>query len=244
MIRLLMQSIKPTIEAIPWVERYGSLAWPLTIQLESEGDGVTTKTVPYSNYVSQVDCAEESDRYFLLTPDEDKKSIIYFEQAGNCSFSPSPKGHSRYRNQMQGSQNFRLVCWVNLDKIGLVDDSANSLLAAEIYGAVDGLKVDRLHPDLSLPITNIKWTVTAEIAKTLSIFASYSYNDFGSFLMYPYEFFAFEVNCQFLIKKDCISSYVPEDPICVDQNNPAVLASFSGAPWGSLSGDPLTKIPQ
>lgn len=243
MIRLVMESIKPYIEAIPWVERYGGLIYALTLQQEGEGGDFINKTVPFSDYVTTRDCFEESDRYLYLTPDDSKKSIVYFEQLGDTTFSDLGRGGSRLRGVLQASQNFRLVCWVNLNKIGSEFESDGAILAAQLWAAVDGIKIDKLSDTLNLPVTNIKWTITSEVQKSLAIFSNYSYNDRGAFLMYPFDFFAFNVTAQFFVKKGCITAFPVSGEVCIDQSAPVVMASFAGAPLGEFDDDPLAPFP-
>lgn len=238
MIRLVMESIKDRIEAIPWVERYGGLTYPVTIT-----DGENTRIFPFSDYATDRDCFEAKDRYFYLTPDDSKKSVVYFEQAGDTAFTQSNRGGSRLRGVLQGVQNFRLVVWVNLNVIGSEFESDAAILAAQMWAAVDGWNVDRLHPDLNLPVTNIKWTIPSQIQKSLAIFQNYTYNDRGEFLMYPYEFFAFNVQATFFVKKACITEYPPSSEVCIDQDVPAVLASFGGGTLGEFDDDPLAPFP-
>lgn len=242
MIRLVMESIRPNIEAVTWVERYGGLAYPITVQ-EVTGDTETVnKTFPFSDYVSDLGDCELSERYHYLTPDDSKKSIVYFEQTGDMTFSNLAKGGARLRGVLRGQQNFRLVCWVNLNKIGSEITSDGSILAAELWAAIDGVKVDKLHPDLNLPVTNLKWYVTSQVAKSMAIFSPYSYQDRGSFLMYPFEFFAFNVQAEFYVKKGCITPYPVSAEVCVDMDAPAFLASFGGGVLGNFGDDPLAPL--
>lgn len=242
MIRLVMESVRPSIEAVPWVERYGGLAYPITVQ-EITGDTETiNKTFPFSDYVSDLTDCELSERYYYLTPDDSKKSIVYFEQSSDMTFNTLARGGARLRGVLRGVQNFRLVCWVNLNKIGSEIVSDGSLLAAELWAAVDGLRVDRLHPDLKLPVTNIKWQINSQIQKSLGIFSPYSYQDRGAFLMYPFEFFAFNVQAEFYVKKECITAYPVSAEVCVDVDNPVFMASFGGGILGTFADEPMSPL--
>ncbi len=242
MIRLVMESIKPYIEAVPWVDRYGGLAYPMTAIMPGPDGQSIEKTFPFSDYVNAKDCHEESDRYFYLTPDDSKISIVYFEQAGDTTFSVLNRGIARLRGVLLGQQNFRLVAWVNLDRLGTELQSDSSYLAAQLWKAVDGVRVDRLHPDLHLPVTNLKWSITSQVQKSMAIFSNYSYGDRHAFLMYPFDFFAFNVQCQFWVQKNCIESYEPSEPVCVEPNATAVLASFGGGILGGLDDSPLAPL--
>ena len=238
MINQIIDSIRADIEALPWVERYGGLTFRIGVQRPLGNEEVSTSIVPVSRYLNTKNCEEEHDRYFFLVPDERHKSIVYFEQIGNTTFTtPTHSTGTRYRNVITGSQNLRLVVWLNLGAMGTDDPGQADHVAADLWGLVDGKKYDKLDVSPAFPAFKIKWQVNTQVQKSLAIFSGLSYEDRQDMLMYPYDFFALDVNVTWYMNKACLPAFEPGTPIdCVDVNNDVVLMeSFGGIPFGTLA---------
>lgn len=240
MINKIVDTIKDDIEALPWVERYGGLTFRMSFEHQGAQDGETlTRTVPISNYLNVKDCDEANDRYFYLMPDDQKKSIVYLEQLGNMTLTrPVNSTQRRYRDSMSGTINLRVVAWLNLSLLGSLDQNDTALFAMDLLRVVDGQIYNKVD---GVPIFKVKWDVTTEVQKSMSIFQGYSYEERSHLMLYPYDFFAFDIAVSFYVKKNCLSALTVPDPIdCVDVNNDTmVLAGFGGDPLGGFDGQPL-----
>lgn len=239
MLHTILDYIKTDIEAISWIERYGGLATPLTIQRDEE-DGVVTKTIPMSRYISDTVCESESDRYFYLVPDDSKKSVVYFEQKGNLSFSvPDNSTRTKYRNTMKAIVPLGLTCWINHAAIGSTDQSNTPLLALELYSLLDGMRKKNL--TLDLPIYGLKFFVTSGIQKP-NLFSGYSYAQDPSLFMYPYDGFGFELSLEFYIKKSCLQAFEVKPAIDCPNPDITILEALTGANLGGLNDEDLTGL--
>lgn len=246
MIRRIVDTIKADIQALTWVERFGGIVTPITFQLEGETDEQTVvKTLPISNYLNDADCIEEKDRYHFLVPDDSKKSVVYIEQIGNSVFTPSTRRGSRYRDVVEGVQQLRLVCWVNLTAIGAQDQFVTADLMYDIWAEIDGKKVPKLDDnEPKVPLFSIEWKVVADVLKDMTIFNPYFYENEPRLMLYPHDFFALDLEVTWYMKKSCRSAFNVADPVqCIDVNQEGVvMSSFDGVPFGTLDGDDMSNL--
>lgn len=246
MIQRIIHTVKSDIEALGWVERFGGLVIPVSFELPGEAEEETIeKTLPISTYINDADCIEDKDRYHFLVPDDSKKSVVYLEQVGNTTFTPTARVGSRYRNVIEGTQNLKLTAWLNLSAIGAVDQSTTQQIKMDLWRMLDGKKYSKLPDnDQNLPIFNIRWNVTGDILKSMSIFNPYFYESQARLMLYPHDFFAFDLEVTWFMKKSCQSIFQTGTPLdCIDVNaDAAAMTSFEGVPFGGLDENTLDEL--
>jgi hypothetical protein len=174
------------VSLLPWVEVSAGLAIPVTF-LENTTEGAVRKVMP----VACGESCETGTRYLSLVPDSEKRSIVYFEDYGTVI---REKDASRYDCE----STLRMVCWLNLAKLGYEDCQLSSMAVSQVMGSLP------LVIDDGLPYNHIMIKVTAQMPKSPGIFTRYTYDEaITQYLMWPYDYFALEVKLKYLFTRGC-----------------------------------------
>lgn len=207
MINLITSEIKTKLQGLDLVEKIAGLVTPTTIEVE----GGQLWTFPISNDVAGQQCFE-SGKYMDLVPNSDHKSVIYLEEQ-------RPLTNTGYEEKqvMRFETVVRVVCWLNLAKLGVSDGTKTSQVSMTI---IDNL----LENNGIIPITDPNFTnaklyleMDAQAMRNPNIFSRYSYSQFGSHLIYPYDYFAIDFKCKLLVNRACFTAFVAGSVIdCVE----------------------------
>jgi hypothetical protein len=197
-IKYLIDTIlSPKIQVLDFVDRYAGIVRTINI---AEGNGTETgivKRYPLACNVTGVDCANIGI-YQNLVPDDSKKSVIYWEMVSPMQNTGMTKTRDFYRKRFKGTA--RLVVWLNLAKLG-IDNCTDSILVLPILekeittkgkitgGVYDG---DLLWIE---PLRMVNQDIN-------TIFGKYDYNKLKNYYLYPFDFFAIDV--QFTLEQ-CLS---------------------------------------
>ena len=197
-IKYLIDTIlSPKIQPLDFVDRYSGIVRTINI---AEGNGTETgivKRYPLACDVTGVDCANIGI-YQNLVPDDTKKSVIYWEMVSPMTNGGMTKTRDFYRKKFKGTA--RLVVWLNLAKLG-IDNCTDSILVLPILekeittkgkitgGIYDG---DLLWIE---PLRMVNQDINI-------IFGKYDYNKLKNYYLYPFDFFAIDV--QFTLEQ-CLS---------------------------------------
>lgn len=184
MVQSIVNEISPLITDLNFVERYGGLVQ--TMEWKQQDGKVMY--FPASCSVSEADC-RNNQRYQDLMPDSTKASVVYFEQRtdlqdkGFISF-----GGVQSRTHKKFEVKLRLVCWLNLKKLGLVNCNAADSAVRSFYNILcqEIKPTDPVFP----PESEIEVKAINVIKKDKSIFQPYNY-PVHTFL-YPYDYFAID----------------------------------------------------
>lgn len=248
-IKYLIDTIlSPKIQVLDFVDRYAGIVRTINI---AEGNGTETgivKRYPLACNVTGVDCANIGI-YQNLVPDDSKKSVIYWEMVSPMQNSGMTKTRDFYRKRFKGTA--RLVVWLNLAKLG-IDNCTDSILVLPILekeittkgkitgGIYDG---DLLWVE---PLRMVNQDIN-------TIFGKYDYNKLKNYYLYPFDFFAIDV--QFTLEQclskggtfpilpasDCvneISGTIPPPPVV---NMSLWLRGDIGVNGGTVAnGDPVS----
>ena len=188
--------------ALPFADRVAGTVRPVTLVTGSEEKPVK-KTIPVACNVSQPDCI--SGKYTDLIPNSKYKSIMYWEDNG------VKLNTENITRDFNFTASLRLVCWVNLKKVGKTDCDVSALAITNILNAIPtGYFNSGIY-------TRIRATMTGEIIKSSAIFSKYTYDEATTqYLMYPFDYFALDYNIIFTIPKGCIIDWENETPIVCD----------------------------
>lgn len=197
MIEAIINAVSPRILALKYIERYGGLIMPVTSIVE-DGDQRRQITYPVSCSEHGRECVE-SGQYFDLAPNDNYRSVAYWEVQNAVSRQVSRKASRREINQY--TQNARFVAWLNLHNLGY--DKACDLvtrIVANTIKAVEG----RIGIIPDTPLANVSIRLVGQAAKSMDIFRPYSYADKTALMLYPFDFFALDFQFVWMLRKGCI----------------------------------------
>ena len=197
-IKYLIDTIlSPKIQTFDFVDRYAGIVRTINI---AEGNGTETgivKRYPLACNVTGVDCANVGV-YQNLVPDDTKKSVIYWEMISPMTNGGMTKTRDFYRKKFKGTA--RLVVWLNLAKLG-IDNCTDSILVLPILEkeiTTKGKITGGIYDGDLLWIEPLRM-VNQDIN---TIFGKYDYNKLKNYYLYPFDFFAIDV--QFTLEQ-CLS---------------------------------------
>ena len=198
MIEAIINAVKPRLMGLKYIERYGGLVMPVTTIVEGEDGSRSQITFPVSCGQDGRECVE-SGNYYDLAPNDNYRSVAYWEAQNAVSRQSARHGSRRVNTQY--TQNARFVAWLNLHNLGY--DSACDLttrIVANTINAVEG----RLGIIPNTPLANVKIRLVGQALKSMDIFRAYSYSDKTELMLYPYDFFALDFQFVWMLRKDCI----------------------------------------
>ena len=195
MINSIIQAVKPRLLDLKFIERYGGVVIPVTEVVESES-GRERITFPVSCDIEGKECYERGN-YFELAPNDQYRSVAYWELQGSASRQTPRRG----TNYWQYAQRVRFVAWLNLDNLGIV--SPCDIIANIILNVINSVEkgVDIVE---DTPIQNVSFRFVDQLEKSMDIFRRYTYSEKESLMLYPFDFFALDFDVTWHIRKDCV----------------------------------------
>ena len=202
--------LRQQIEPLSFVGKLSGLVRPLTISEETE-TGKRRKTFPVACNVTAAECTNLS-KLKDLCQDSSKKSVIYFEENGGTQFVGFEKNDFQYR------ANLRLVAWLNLAKNGIEDCSWSAVAALQIIKAITAIQQPKGYFNAGGKYTRCRITSISQTDKSAALFSKYTYDEaINQYLLYPFDYFALNIQIEFVVPASCIDSLIPVDPInCPD----------------------------
>lgn len=220
-IKYLIDTIlTPKIAVLDFVDRYAGIVRTINI---AEGNGTETgivKRYPVACDVTGADCANIGI-YQDLVPNDTKKSVIYWEMIAPMSNVGYTSTRNFFEKRFRGTA--RLVVWLNLAKLGIENctDAVNIIPILEKEITTRGKIMGGVFDGAQLRIQPLKM-VAQEIN---TVFGKYDYNKLKNFYLYPFDFFAIDV--QFTLEQcldkggifpvlpaqDC-ENQIPENEVC------------------------------
>lgn len=195
--------IRGHIEDLDFVDKIAGLTSVTYFDVKNSEGELVQKAVPIACCVTANDCKEGA--YNDLMPDSKYKTVIYFEDRG-------VKFVKKEGNWKYFQSDLRLVCWINVAKI-LGDDCKSGTactLAAHLIAEIIRVLPD--FPEHHTPFGFVYSEVTSQEIRSNSIFSSYTYDEKHSqYLMYPYDYFALDVQTDFAI---CLKESTVYDSSC------------------------------
>jgi hypothetical protein len=201
MIKRIAHEVAELIRQREWSDRVSGVVIPHTYKA---ADGKTLK-VPVSCDVTGGDCTE--DQLGLLLPDERRRSVIFIEDRSGARRIGEMGPHVKFQGIL------RIVGWVNTQQIGVDSDCQGCNSAFRISQEIFGL----------LPNNN----ATLEDCNINALnFDHYGYEKSGdspwkdyiipesrkSLLLPPFEYFAMDLVCQWMVHNKCLALVQVGDP--------------------------------
>lgn len=221
MLQLAIDRINEEMTGLSFIERYGGLV-VTAVRKDEIGEDQSgnplfvEKRFPVSCGVTERDCWEKG-KYNFLVPDTKRKSVAYWEEIQGMKPS-SREGKNGSIITLAGIARF--ICWLNITKLNLnYDGTQQCSIAGEV-----GLKVlnaldNKRFNFTSAPLLNngfVKFDLSKQLVKDVSVFSKYTYSDVDSLMLYPNDFFAMDFDVTIKVNKYCLNELTPETPIeCV-----------------------------
>lgn len=220
-IRYLIDTIlSPEITALSFADKYAGIVKTINIAVDNQTDTGIVKRYPVACNVVNGDCANIG-LYNELVPDDTKNSVIYWEMIQPMYNAGYTKTNDFYNKRFKGVA--RLVVWLNLAKLG-IDECNGAIYAIPILEKIltKRGKIQSGVYENSILRIEPKGLVKQDIN---TIFGGYDYPKIKNYYLYPFDFFAIDVNFtleQCLSKGgtfptgaalDCVNQ-IPENEVC------------------------------
>ena len=220
-IRYLIDTIlSPEITALSFADKYAGIVKTINIAVENQTDTGIVKRYPVACNVVNGDCPNIG-LYNELVPDDTKNSVIYWEMIQPMYNAGYTKTNDFYNKRFKGVA--RLVVWLNLAKLG-IDECNGAIYAIPILEKIltKRGKIQSGVYENSILRIEPKGLVKQDIN---TIFGGYDYPKIKNYYLYPFDFFAIDVNFtleQCLSKGgtfptgaalDCVNQ-IPENEVC------------------------------
>ena len=220
-IKYLIDTIlSPQITALEFADKYAGIVKTINIAVDNQTETGTIKRYPVACNVQGDDCANVGI-YGELVPDDTKKSVIYWELIQPMTNTGYTKTKDFFNKRFKGTA--RLIVWLNLAKLG-IDECNGAILTLPILEKILTQKGKLLS---GVYENSLLWIEPKSLVKQdiNTIFGSYDYPKLKNYYLYPYDFFAIDVNFtleQCLSKggtfpilpaADCVN-VVPSSAIC------------------------------
>lgn len=208
--------IKGHISGLDFVDKIAGLVSTAYMDVTDKNGNLVQKAFPIACCVTADDCKEGA--YNELMPDSSYNTVIYFEDMG-VSFDKYESNWKYYTSKL------RLVCWINVAKI--LNDTCHSgtvcTRAAHIITEI--IRALPEFPENHTPFHRLYSEVVSQEVRDNSIFGKYTFDEKHiQYLMYPYDYFALDIETHFSI---CLNSDVVPAPCddVIEQMTPVAEAA-------------------
>jgi hypothetical protein len=199
MTYLLEQALRTSIQALNWVEKYGGIVVPHMDKTKEPA-----QVYPISAYNSDPACSE-TDPYTPITPDDNFKSVVYWEYRSGSTINLSE------RVFQSGTESLRFVAWINPKKQGVTPAyGLSSIYANDLVSRVNAVQ--------NVTVSGIPITLSITRARIIQVdanevFGRYSYVQKEHLYLQPFEWFAIDFEFTFGMPKNCASLITLDDEI-------------------------------
>jgi hypothetical protein len=217
MLNLALSALDPiltglTVSGQPLIEKYGGLAFPVTVKEEisrtDSGEPILKeKTYAVSCGINFEACMV-GKRYQELCPSSAYRSLAYWEQTGNAQRNAAEEKNYKSGTAYVYDIPARLLVWMNIKKMNLNNVSTDCSIAAPVALAIQ----QQLDKRQGFPLDQLTYpggTVTAifqseEVKDASRAFGRYSYGNITKFLLYPFDFFSLNYVIRLRISPKCL----------------------------------------
>jgi hypothetical protein len=189
-IKYLIDTIlSPQITALEFADKYAGIVKTINIAVDNQSDTGIIKRYPVACNVQGDDCANIGI-YGELVPDDTKKSVIYWELIQPMTNAGYTKTRDFYNKRFKGTA--RLIVWLNLAKLG-IEDCNGAILTLPILEKILTQKGKIL---TGVYENSLLWIEPKSLVKQdiNTIFGNYDYPKLKNYYLYPFDFFAIDVN--------------------------------------------------
>lgn len=201
MINTIASTIKTKLQELGIFERFGGITRAYT------RNGIT---LPIAHDVDGELCWEQGTHKDLV-PNNRFKSVAYLEQRTPVTEGLSDRGVKRMPSYTVG---LRLVCWVNLKKLGYNAPSVTDRVILTIQKKLR--ENSRVHSVTEADFTGAQVEVQAMNlvnSTKQDIFAQYTHAEFNRHLLFPFAFFAIDMTVVLHLGDSCFTEVTAQTPI-------------------------------
>lgn len=212
MLNAVTDLLQLKLAQLPFIEVIGGIVQPIDkvdVLYDNDNNKVGTSTNTFPIACGMDNECFDSGRYMALVPDDSKKSVAYFEQIGGVR----PIGQTGAKGNIVCYEGrLRFVCWLNLQKLGLVDKCtyAPRFVINTICNIEGGCRFD----NSVFPESHFTVELIEEVKRDSSIFKDYNYNrNRLQFLLFPFDYFALDLRIKLFISKGCLEPIELGEPV-------------------------------
>lgn len=216
MIQLLIQPIREVMENTSYVHRYGGLAIPVTTKIKTgdpDNPVYVAKTFPIAEDVYGKECWEEG-REQDLVPSENYNSIFWLEETAAPTFeaNTSLPGRSRAYQVLKNGQSKIVTAGVRM--IGFIN--RKRLEVDHLYVPGDLLLKLDIETEIAgqIPVKNLKIKPVGMEPKGPGIFSKYTFEEMENYLLYPFDYFAINLQITGLVSAGCVDLLTKSPELC------------------------------
>ena len=199
LIQNALDILSDDLKAINFISagRFGGVVHTVEQPIKN-GNEIDRKRVPVSCNVSETDC--NTDQFYQdLVPNSDKASVVYWEVLQPLQDEGEFQSIQTYKRNLTGSA--RLVGWLNTQKLGVKSCNVSGMAIRALY---DTLNQRFKITSGELQNSQVQFRVISEELKSArSIFGAYDYDFTKAFWLYPYDFFAINVQVEMVFSYGC-----------------------------------------
>lgn len=200
---IIANKYKELISGLPFIDVLAGLT-KLHREFVPSSEGQIIQSYPVECMVTPEQCINGD--YKDLSPDSNKKSVLYFEDLGVQFMDKNV-------NEVVFQSRLRLIGWLNLNKFVNGGCSMSAQVIANILVELPFSQPINIAGDMNL--TKVKVLACLESPKNADIFLRYTYNEPKTqYLMFPFDFFAIELTSTFTLPFKCIPEIEMQDPPC------------------------------
>ena len=201
---VIANKFKELIANLPFADVLAGLTKIHKVEIPNEGGQPFMEMYPIECSTTIEQC--RNGDYIDLSPDSNKKSVMYFEDLG-IQFVDKNVKEIVYQSRL------RLIGWLNLRHFVNGGCSMSAQVIANIFTVLPFSQPINVAGDINL--TKLRVISALELPKNADIFLRYSYKEEKTqFLMYPFDFFAIELTTEFTLPFSCIPDIEMTDPAC------------------------------
>lgn len=183
--------------SLAWVDVYAGLSRPVEFTKNA-----TKLTLPVACSVND-EQACDIERVSALVPDEKYRSLMFFEGATMPDRSIKRGVGSKYKSRL------RLIVWLNCDKLG-----GGCNCGDQAYQSIVAAVESRSRYDTGT-LRAVRHQVVGGVTRGKDIFSKYTFDESRSqYLNVPFDFFALDIETDFLLMPGCEVPLDAEDVSC------------------------------
>lgn len=189
-IRYLIDTLLSTeIKTLSFVEKYAGIVKTINIAVENQTDKGHVKRYPVACDVNRGDCVN-TGLYDELVPDDNKKSVVYWELISPATNSGFTQTKDFYTKRFKGVA--RLVVWLNLAKLGITDCNG----AIDTLPPLEKILTKRGKIASGIYQNSMFWIEPRAVVKQdiQTVFGGYDYPKLKNYYLYPFDFYAIDVS--------------------------------------------------
>jgi len=214
MIHFFAKAIEPLITGLPFIERWGGAAFPITFPSayeDPETGGITSLRQAFPISCSLPGDCNDPGYYQKLLPDDAYKSVAWLEDRGTGQVQ------SDNMNTFSVRQDVRLPVWLNLQRIGDLSCGAHVPMMLAAVKALQGQRIRYQPSYMEIPATISVTGVRVLPHDPAAVFGPYFYAIQPRLFVNPFSFFGLELEVQadFSNKCLCLPEYEPVECVTV-----------------------------